>query len=228
MLLPAGTLPKESKGMRTSPLIVCALLGCALVAARGEDAVGPAAPAAANVDQSPGASAPKSVPEPAPSPAAESKGDKQFSTETKAAVPKNSSSGRYGFERTDDGFLRFDYQTGQVAFCNARPDGWGCQSVPENRAALEREVEHLRAELADLKNQIKALTEPPRPVPPQTVPPTPAPNSAPAPDKGGDMTFSIPGRKHLSHAAAAVQEAWQHFVELVTGLTNDIRRKTGA
>lgn len=213
--------------MRASPLIVCALLGCALTTARAEGVAAPPTLPAASQQESPTAAAPKSASEPAPSPAAESKGDKQLS-ETKAAVPKNSSSGRYGFERTDDGFLRFDYQTGQVAFCNARPDGWGCQSVPENRAALEREVEHLRAEVADLKNRIKALTEPPRPIPPQTVPPTPAPNSAPAPDKGGDMTFSIPGREHLSHAAEAVQEAWQRFVELVTGLTNDMRRKTGA
>ena len=43
--------------------------------------------------------------------------------------------------RVDDGFLRFDLETGQVAYCNSRKDGWGCQAVPENRSALEREVQ---------------------------------------------------------------------------------------
>ena len=100
---------------------------------------------------------------------------------------------------------------------------------PENRAALERELEQLRAEVADLKNQIQALREPPRPVPPETVPPSKTPAAPPTnADKGGDLTFTIPGREHISRAASAVQDAWQHFVDLVIRLTNDIRRKTGA
>lgn len=214
--------------MRISALTVIALVSCAALAARAEDAGAPAAPAAANAEQ-PGSSAePKSASEPAPTPAAESKGDKQLSTESKAAIQNRANSGRFGFERTDDGFLRFDYKTGQVAFCNARPDGWGCQPVPENRAALERELEQLRAEVADLKNQLQALREPARPVPPETVPPSKMPKASPPDtDRTGDTTFSIPGREHISRAATAVQEAWQHFVDLVVGLTNDIRRKTG-
>ncbi len=214
--------------MRMSTLIVLALVGCAFVTARAEDAVAPSAPPSGNAEQ-PAASPPqKSGSERAPTSAGESKSDMQVSPEAKSAV-KGSNGGRFGFERTDDGFLRFDYQTGQVAFCNARPEGWGCQAVPENRAGLEREVEQLRAEVADLKNQLKALTEPPRPVPPQTVPPSTRPTAAPPrTDRTGDTTFSIPGGEHITRAANAVQEAWQHFVELIVGLTNDIRRKTGA
>jgi cell division protein FtsB len=209
--------------MRILALTVLALMACAHLAVRADD-VG----AADNGDQTAAPPA-KSTSEPAPTPAAESKADKQLSTELKAAAPKPPNPNRYGFERTDDGFLRFDYQTGQVAFCTARPDGWGCQAVPESRAALERELEQLRAEVADLKNQIRALREPPRPVPPETVPPRNMPKAAPpSTDRTGDTTFSVPGREHLARAANAVQEAWQHFVEMVVGLTNDIRRKTGA
>ena len=215
--------------MRMSMLTVLAIVGCAVISARAEDAVPPSAPPSAAAEQ-PTASAPqKSGSERAPTSAGESKSDMQLSPEAKSAVVKGSNSGRFGFERTDDGFLRFDYQTGQVAFCNARPEGWGCQAVPENRAALERELEQLRAEVADLKAQLKALTEPPRPVPPQTVPPSNMPKAAPpSTDRTGDTTFSIPGGEHITRAANAVQEAWHHFVDLVVGWTNDIRRKTGA
>jgi hypothetical protein len=213
--------------MRISALIVLAIVSCAALAARAEDAA-PSTPAAPIAAEQPAQSAPqKSTTEPAPTSAEESKADKQSSAETKSATRSNS--GRFGFERTDDGFLRFDYQTGQVAYCNARPDGWACQPVPENRTALERELDQLRAEVADLKNQIQALREPPRPVPPETVPPSKAPAAPPTnAEKGGDLSFSIPGREHISRAAGAVQDAWQHFVDLVIGLTNDIRRKTGA
>ena len=213
--------------MRISALIVLAVVTCTAFAARAEDAA-PSTPAAPIAAEQPAQSAPqKSATEPAPTSAGESKADKQSSAETKSATRSNS--GRFGFERTDDGFLRFDYQTGQVAFCNARPDGWACQPAPENRAALERELEQLRAEVADLKNQIQALREPPRPVPPETVPPSKTPAAPPTnAEKGGDLTFTIPGREHISRAASAVQDAWQRFVDLVIGLTNDIRRKTGA
>jgi hypothetical protein len=206
--------------MRISALAVMALEGCAALAARAEDTSGPA--------EVPAATAPQTSPSaPAATAGPDSKNEKQLPAEAKSDKAKDSSAARFGFQRVDDGFLRFDYQTGQVAYCNARSDGWGCQPVPENRAALEREVEQLRAEVADLKNQLKALTEPPRLVPPETVPPsgTPKPPNA---DKSGDMTFSIPGREHIARAANAVQEAWQHFVDLVVGFTNDIRRKSGA
>ena len=212
--------------MRISALTVFALVACATSPGWAEDA----APAAPPVMEQPSAAAPAKGPSgPAPIPALESKGDKQLSTENKGTTPNRSISGRFGFERTDDGFLRFDYQTGQVAFCSTRPDGWGCQPVPEHRAALERELEQLRAEVADLKSRLKALTEPPHPLPPETVPPTKAPKGSPPDvDRTGDTTFSVPGREHISRAAAAVHEAWQRFVDLVSGLTNDIRRKTGA
>ena len=42
------------------------------------------------------------------------------------------------------------------------------------------------------------------------------------------MTFSLPGRDHVARAASAVQEAWQHFVEMVTAFKNDVLRKNGA
>ena len=59
--------------------------------------------------------------------------------------------GRYSFNRVDDGFLRLDKATGHIAYCSPHTAGWGCQAVPENRIALEKEVARLREQVASLK-----------------------------------------------------------------------------
>ena len=61
-----------------------------------------------------------------------------------AALPS-----RFAFNRVDDGFLRLDNQTGQIAFCSPHTVGWACQAVPEDRAALEKEIARLQDEVAE-------------------------------------------------------------------------------
>src|ERR1700687_5033424 len=67
-------------------------------------------------------------------------------------APPNAPS-RYAFNRVNDGFLRLDNQSGQVAFCSPHAAGWACQAVPEDRAALEKEIERLQDEVASLKKE---------------------------------------------------------------------------
>jgi hypothetical protein len=57
-----------------------------------------------------------------------------------------------------------------------------------------------------------------------------APDSSPAPkpDKGEDKATALPGQSHVARAASAVQEAWQHFLDIVTAFKNDMLRKNGA
>ena len=64
---------------------------------------------------------------------------------------------RYTFNRVDDGFLRLDNQSGQVAFCSPHSVGWACQAVPEDRAALEKEIARLQDEVASLKTRSRGL-----------------------------------------------------------------------
>ena len=61
---------------------------------------------------------------------------------------------RFAFNRVDGGFLRLDNQTGQIAFCSPHAVGWACQAVPEDRAALEKEIARLQAEVASLKAEV--------------------------------------------------------------------------
>ena len=52
--------------------------------------------------------------------------------------------GRFAFEKSGETLLRFDRETGQVAVCGPRSVGWGCQAVPEERAALEKEIDRIQ------------------------------------------------------------------------------------
>jgi len=120
--------------------------------------------------------------------------------------------GRFSFNRVDDGFLRLDNQTGQVAYCTSRTIGWACQMVPEDRAALEKEIARLQDEVAALKAQVAALREPP-----------PPPANAPPPADNSEQTTHL--RDDLERARAAFENAWRRLVDMIVALQRDMLRK---
>jgi hypothetical protein len=105
--------------------------------------------------------------------------------------------GRFAFNRVDGGFLRLDNQTGQISFCSSHEIGWACQAVPEDRAALEKEIARLQDEVASLKAEVASLHEPP-PRPPADLMPPP-------PDKSED-TAKL--RDDLAHARHEHGPGW--------------------
>ena len=142
--------------MRNSTLAIAAVLACAASPALAQDGQG-TQPAEPPHDAQPAPSAP-------------------------AIIPSNPPS-RYTFNRVDGGFLRLDNQTGKIAFCSPQPIGWACQAVPEDRAAIEKEIARLQDEVASLKSEVAALREPPPPRPPAdlTPPQPPADLTPPQP-----------------------------------------------
>jgi hypothetical protein len=118
---------------------------------------------------------------------------------------------RYSFNRVDDGFLRLDNASGQVAFCSPHTVGWACQAVPEDRAALEKEIARLQNEVANLKTEIAGLRAPPRP--PADL--TPAPPS----DEARQL------REDIERARAAIEYAWRRLVDMIMNLQKDMMRK---
>ena len=123
---------------------------------------------------------------------------------------------RYSFNRVDDGFLRLDNQTGQIAFCSPHAVGWACQAVPEDRAALEKEIARLQGEVASLKSEIAALRElPPPPRPPADLTP-------PTTDKSEDATKL---RDDLERARAAFENVWRRLVEMIINFQKAMMRK---
>jgi hypothetical protein len=125
--------------------------------------------------------------------------------------------GRYDFNRVDNGLVRLDRASGEVAFCRSNATGWVCQAVPEERAALQNEIDRLRAEVASLKKEIASMREqPPPPLPPQTVPP------APRPDKGGDIQTKLSAIKDI--ARVFIANTWHRLVEMIENWQKDLGR----
>lgn len=134
------------------------------------------------------------------------------------AMP-GSEGGRFTLRRVNDGFLRLDTQTGQMALCSGRGAGWACQTVPEERTAFEQEIARLQDQVAALKKEMAALREPAPPRPPADLAPRP-----PA-DKGNDFTFKMPSQEEVDRATVAVQRAWKRLMDMLVGFRDDLIRK---
>jgi hypothetical protein len=135
--------------------------------------------------------------------------------------------GRYSFAPVDEGFLRFDHKSGEVALCKPAAGGWSCQPVADKTAAArqteqdesEKAIADLRDEVADLKKEIASLRAPPpppplpaHPVPPDTVPPS-------------NETGSITLKQDIARARGYIADAWQRLVDMIDRLQKDMRRK---
>lgn len=143
-------------------------------------------------------------------------------------------SSRYSFNRVEDGFLRLDNESGEVAYCSARAVGWTCDAVAIDRSAseteaasvqrqvallrkLDAEIAQLHDEVASLKKEIADLKEPPPPRPPADL-------SAPL-DKGSDIIVKLPSQQDIVRAKDYLEGAWRRLVEMIVGLQKDIMRK---
>jgi len=203
--------------MRTTMVAIAFLLGAAAPAFADARIL--------NVDETtpaPAEAAPVTQPEPPQAPA-EPRVEAQPPFQTQAPVQALPPS-RFTFERSKDGFLRLDRETGQVAYCASRAVGWACEAVPEERTALEKEIARLQDEVAGLKREVAALREPPAPPrPPAELSPPPAPKPG---DKSGDLTIKLPTQADIDRATAALQRAWDRVVDMIGNLKNDLTRKT--
>ncbi len=123
-------------------------------------------------------------------------------------------SARYSFSKVDDGFLRLDNQTGQVAHCGPASVGWACQAVAEDRAALEKEIARLQDEVAALKQEVATLRAPP-------APPRPPADLSP-PDNRDD---AIKLREDMARARVALKNAWNSLVDMIMAFQKDMMRK---
>lgn len=125
---------------------------------------------------------------------------------------------RWSFKRVDDGFVRLDNKTGQVAHCTPVNPGWTCQAVPENRSALEKQIVKLQDDVAALKKEIAALRAAPPPPPP-----------SPQPKKGPAVSLRMPTPADIAHArdylAGTLTDTWHRLVRMIEHFQHDVLRK---
>jgi hypothetical protein len=157
---------------------------------------------------------------------------------------------RFTFHRIDDGYLRLDLRSGDVATCRQREGGLTCTLAPDERAALDNEIGRLQRENAALKNALLErglpLPSPPADAPalagpasppvasesPQTSPPAPAlPPVASAPPRPPAPIPAEPGLRPRDNAEIdrvmdAVERLWHRLVELMTSIQRDPQKKS--
>ncbi|GBE42949.1 hypothetical protein BMS3Bbin10_01020 [bacterium BMS3Bbin10] len=70
------------------------------------------------------------------------------------ALAQETAPGRYTMTPTAEGLLRLDTQTGEVSLCSKLAGNWTCRSVPDDRIALENEIDRLNAENRRLRVEL--------------------------------------------------------------------------
>lgn len=131
------------------------------------------------------------------------------------AMP-DSAGGRYTFNKTADGVVRLDTQTGAVSLCSPRTVGWACVAAPEDRAALESEIDRLRGENAALKKELLARGLPL----PAGIMPEPGPS-----ESGNDITIKLPDNADINRALAYVDQMWQQLVAALSRAEKQVLNK---
>lgn len=132
------------------------------------------------------------------------------------AAPPESSDARYGFHKVDEGFLRLDTQTGEVALCSQQTVGWACLAAAEDRAVLENEIARLRKDNAALKEELLVHG---LPLPAGTIPEPPA-------DSGKQLTLRLPHNADLDRVVAFVGQMWHRLVEAIASAQNQVLHKS--
>jgi len=131
-------------------------------------------------------------------------------------VAPESGDGRYTFHRADDGYLRLDGRTGQVALCNRRPSGWQCQLTPDERGAFEAELTRLQSENALLKKELLSRN-------------LALPNGVRNDAASGDATAQrpqTPDEVEVNRVLNMVEKVWRRLVEMIASVQRDLMKKT--
>jgi hypothetical protein len=152
---------------------------------------------------------------------------------------------RFTYHPIDDGYLRLDLRTGEVATCRQRGAGWTCTLAPEERAALEGEIARLQRDNALLKSALLErglpLPAPQADVPPQGAPPVASAPSQADPPTAKPPTASAPPRPpapiptdpdlrqrdngEVDRVMDVMERLWRRLVELMTTIQRDIQRR---
>jgi hypothetical protein len=126
----------------------------------------------------------------------------------------DSENGRYTLNQVPDGFLRLDTRTGQVSVCSKRNAGWACETVPDERTALEAEIGRLQRETATLKKEMIARG-------------VPLPGGV-ARDSSGvkpQIELKLPSDAEIDRLMTFMERIWRRLIEMVQSVQKDIDKK---
>jgi hypothetical protein len=156
---------------------------------------------------------------------------------TQEATPESTS--RFAYHKIDDGYLRLDLRSGEVATCRSHPGGWTCTLAAEERTALENEIARLQRDNAVLKNTLLErglplpspgdATTPPATSTDTAVPPVaalPPAEAMPRPPAPIPPPQADDAREpQIDRAIAMMERWWRRLVELAVTIQHDLQGK---
>ena len=113
--------------------------------------------------------------------------------------------GRYTFSPVTDGMLRLDTRTGAVSLCARKEAVWSCNSVPDERAALDNEIARLQRENGALKKDMLARG---LPLPGGVV------GGAPADQRELNLKVPLPSDAEIDRVMSAFERMWRRLIDM--------------
>lgn len=129
------------------------------------------------------------------------------------AIP-DSENGRYSFSQVPEGVLRLDTRTGQVSVCSNKAAGWACQTVPDERTALEAEIVRLQDDNAKLKREMIAKGLP--------LPGGINPDRSSA---GTHFELKLPSDAEVERVMSFFEKIWRRLVDMVHTMQRETEKK---
>jgi hypothetical protein len=128
---------------------------------------------------------------------------------------------RFSFQHVDDGLLRLDGQSGEVALCSPHKGGWTCEGVPESNAASEKETKleseniKLRAEVMRLKTELSEL---------QSAHQSARPPADLAPHSNDGFKLRIDN--NVERLRVGIENIWRRVMIMLAGFQREVLHKT--
>lgn len=126
--------------------------------------------------------------------------------------PADTEQGRFSFHKVEEGFLRLDTRSGQVSLCNHKSLGWACETIPDERTALENEIARLQDGNAALKKEFLARG---LSLPDNVRPEMPAARS--------DRELKLPTQADIDRVMTFMERLWRRMVEAASNLQKDLQ-----
>jgi hypothetical protein len=123
--------------------------------------------------------------------------------------------GRYTLKQIGDKFIRLDSRTGAVSQCTSGAVGWTCNAVPDERAALESEIERLQKENAALKQSLLG-----KGIDPQK----PAITGRKDDPSSSANEPRLPTDADIDRAMAFMKKVWRRLVEMMADMQRDMKK----
>ena len=128
----------------------------------------------------------------------------------RAQPAPDTENGRYTFSQVPDGMLRLDTRTGAVSICARKDAAWACNTVPDERQALENEIARLQRENGALKKDMLARGLP-----------LPGGNAtAPSAQRELNLKVPLPSDAEIDRVMSAFEKMWRRLVDMMQKTPN--------